>query len=424
MKVTFCAYDRADYFCGPNAWLRRLLPDLRGQGIDVRVLCITHSDPASCPTVVALQKQGIACTSVVKHDFIEDRIRWILVSLRDDPPDLFVPHLMLPALYAARWVREAGIPTIGVMHSSDNFYYGLLSEFVLGSPEYNLSALVTVSRYLEYQVISRKPQKTIIRRIPRGVPVPSLTPHYPDGVLRLIDSGRLTEEAKRISEVTHALCKVVRVVHGTEAYIYGDGEGRFAVEKILSQEGEDIPVFFKGSVDSDTIQEHLLNGHIFVLLSDYEGLPISLMEAMACGLVPVCLEIKGGVSELIDNGLNGFKVSDRSDSLIAAVEKLRGDRGLWMQLSTQARATIENKYAHKGCVSLWGQLFEELVPSNRESREIVLPRQIKLPPINSGLAREDQRSLSGFSLVKRNLTGVLKNLGRHLSPFISRSPSS
>ena len=160
MKVTFCAYDRADYFCGPNTWLRRLLPDLRRQVIDIRVLFITHSDPASCPTLVALRQQGIACTSVVKHDFIEDRIRWILESLRVDPPDLFVPHLMLPALYAARWVRKAGIPTIGVMHSSDSFYYGLLSQFVLGSPEYNLSALVAVSRYLEDQVISRKPKET------------------------------------------------------------------------------------------------------------------------------------------------------------------------------------------------------------------------------------------------------------------------
>jgi glycosyltransferase involved in cell wall biosynthesis len=309
------------------------------------------------------------------------------------------------------------------MHSSDSFYQGLLSEFVLGFPEYNLSALVVVSRYLEDQAISRKPQTTIIRRIPCGVPLPSLTTHYPDGVLRLVYAGRLTEEAKRITEVTRALCKVARVVHGTEAYIYGDGEGRLAVEKILSQEGKNSSVFFKGSVDSDTIQDHLLNGHIFVLLSDYEGLPISLMEAMACGLVPVCLEIKGGVSELIDDGLNGFKVSDRSDSLIEAVEKLRGDRGLWKQLSTQARATIENEYVHERCVSLWGQLFEELVPSNRVKREIVLPGQIKLPPVNSGLAREDQRSLRGFSLVKSNLAGALRNLGRHLSPFISRSPS-
>ena len=50
--------------------------------------------------------------------------------------------------------------------------------------------------------------------------------------------GRLAEEAKRISEVTRALCRAVREVPGTEAKIYGDGPERLVVEQILREEGE------------------------------------------------------------------------------------------------------------------------------------------------------------------------------------------
>lgn len=420
MKVTFCAYDLSGYFGGPNTWLRRLLPSLKKQGMDVSILFITHSDPALCPTVMALKNQGVHCRAVFGHQFTEQRTQWILKSLCESPPDVFVPNLMLPALYAARWVKEAGIPTVGVMHSDDEFYYGLLDEFVCGRPEYRLSALVCVSEYLEQKVLLREQGEIIIRKIPCGAPLPETSAHGSDGPLRLIYAGRLKEQQKRISEVTRALCRTVREIPGTEAYIYGDGPERPAVENILLHEGKSLPVYLKGPVDSDAIQQHLLNGHIFVLLSDYEGLPISLMEAMACGLVPVCLKISSGIPELINDGVNGLLVSDRGDSFVNAVRRLREDKGLWERLSTAACATIKNSYSHEGCMKSWIGLFEDMVKQQYAQSTICLSRQIELPPVHPGLAREDNRIPTGLVLVKNRVKCLFGFGKRILKLFLTK----
>jgi colanic acid/amylovoran biosynthesis glycosyltransferase len=407
MRVTFCAYDDYGYFCGPNAWLRRLLPDLKKQGVDVGVLFIAHSDPELCPTIVALQNRGIPCKAVSGLEFTKQRVKWILKSLREDPPDVFVPNLMVAAFYAAKWVKEYGVPTVGVMHSDDDFYYALLNEFVCGRPDYRLSALVCVSDYLEHQALLWKSNATIIRRIPYGVPITETYCHWSDGPLRLVYTGRLKEQQKRITEVTRALCKAVRKVPGTEAYVYGDGPERTNVENILLHEGKNLPVFLKGLVDSDLIQENLLEGHIFVLLSDYEGLPISLMEAMACGLVPVCLKISSGIPELINDSTNGLLVNDRNDSFVNAVRKLREDRDLWERLSSAACATIKDGYDRGSCVESWMRLFEEVKSLRHVRGNIRVPWRIELPPVNPGLAREDNRTLRGLALVKNRVKCML-----------------
>jgi colanic acid/amylovoran biosynthesis glycosyltransferase len=420
MKVTFCAHDVANYISGPNTWLRRLLPDLKKQGVDVNVLFITHSEPALCPTVTALQNQGISCKIQSEYKYTEQHVQWILGSLRENPPDVFVSNLMVPAYYAARWAKEAGIPTVGVMHSDDKFYYGLLDEFVCGNPEYRLSALICVSEYLNHQVLLRKPSDTIIRKIPCGVPIPRSSALWPQSPLRLIYAGRLVEEAKCISEVTRALCRTVKEIPGTEAYIYGEGKERPAVERILLHEGKTLPVYLKGPVDSDKIQQHLLSGHIFVLLSDYEGLPISLMEAMACGLVPVCLKVPSGIPELVNDGTNGLLVPDRGNSFINAVRSLREDKGLWERLSKAACDKIKNGYSHENCVKLWITLLDDLNSQRNGRKMIHIPNRIELPPAHQDLAREDQRTPTGLALLKRRAKRLFGFGKRTLKFFLPR----
>jgi glycosyltransferase involved in cell wall biosynthesis/SAM-dependent methyltransferase len=427
MKVTFCAYDRPGYFGGPNAWLRRLLPDLQKQGMEITVLFLTSAEPEVCPTVIALENQGISCKAITGLEYTAQRIRWILDSLSICPPDVFVPHLMVPAFYASRWVKEAGIPTVGVLHSDDAFHYGLLDEYVFGKQDFRLSALVCVSKYLEHQVCLRGPTTTIVRRIPCGVPVPAASSHWSDSPLRLIYTGRLNEQQKRITEVVRALCSVVKQIPSTEAYLYGDGPERFAVENILSREGENLPVYLKGHVDSEVIQQRLLEGQVFVMLSDYEGLPISLMEAMACGLVPVCFKIASGIPELVTSGKNGMLVADRQDSFVMAVKDLKEDQDMWKRLSNAARTTIKNGYTHDGCVNLWIQLLTEVEKLKQSPLAISVPSRITIPPVHPGLAREDNRKPTGLSALKnqiKKMLGYVKRIITYCMPGQNTTPKS
>ena len=124
LKVTFCAYDKPDNVGGPVSWLQRLAPALRDRGFDVRCLFILHWGDTG-PTLSSLRSAGIQCDAVSGLDRTEERARWILERLGENPPDIFVPNLVVAAYFAARCAREAEIPTIGVLHSDDAFYRGI-----------------------------------------------------------------------------------------------------------------------------------------------------------------------------------------------------------------------------------------------------------------------------------------------------------
>ncbi len=389
LKVTFCAYDSPGTMGGPVAWIQRLFPALRARGIESRCLFLTWGEVGS--TTLALRAQGFDCPAVPCHDHTEKRLRWILEQLRETPPHVFVPNLVLPAFFAGRWVRSAGIPTVGVLHSDDRFYRGLQGEFVFGRREYCLSAVVCVSQELEQQVLSAHPRHTRVRRIPCGAPLPPARVERHPRNLRLAYVGRLVEEAKRISELTRAFCRVVHEVPDTEAVLYGDGEDKGTVESILATEAKGLPVKMGGRVDSDRIQDQLLQCDVIVLLSDYEGLPIALMEAMACGCVPVCLRIRSGIPELVEDGVTGLLVNDRGDSFVAAIRRLREEPGLWERLSRAARAKIEAEYSSEFCAGQWADLLRSLHANSGPRRPIKIPRRIKLPPTHPGFAHEDPR---------------------------------
>ena len=330
-----------------------LLPILRQRGIDVRVLCF-KSTPG-LPTARSLRQAGFNCATVSEREikYTKQRVRWIFDRLAEDPPDVFVVNAVYPAAYyAGRWLREAGIPTVGICHGAGQMatglYQGLLDEFVLARTAYQVSALVCVSDWVQHNVLNQLRNGVLVRNIPCGVPIPESVAKKPNGRLRLAYVGRLAEEQKQISEVTHGLCRAVREVPGTEVLIYGDGPARAAVEQILREQGNGLPVQLVGFVENDQIPRHLLECHAVVLLSDYEGLGVALLEGMASGVVPLGLRGAPGVTEFVVDGQAGLLVDDRGDAFVAAVRRLRKDPALWERLARAAHAKVADyseKYA-------------------------------------------------------------------------------
>ena len=419
MKVTFCTRDYADVSGGHNTWLCRFLPYLRRRGIESRVLCFPLSPEKEFPTVRSLRQAGFSCTTVSEEEmkYTEQRVRWILERLADDPPDVFVCSAVIPAAYyAGRWLREAGIPTVGICHGGGMYhlYPGLLDQFVFGEAAYQVSAFVCVSKALEQAVLERHPKGILVRSIPYGVPIPESVVKKPNRRLRLAYVGRLAEEQKRISEVTRGFCRAVREVPGTEALIYGDGPARAAVEQILREEGDGLPVELVGFVENDQIQKHLLKCHAVVLLSDHEGLPVSLLEGMACGAVPIGLRGAPGVTELVLDGLTGLLVGDRGDGFVAVVRRLREDPALWERLARSARAHVKTEYSEETCAARWQELLEELVNSRPPRKPLRIPRPLHLPPVHPAyssyrdirVVRPHQRVIRGVRRCVNHMTAL------------------
>jgi colanic acid/amylovoran biosynthesis glycosyltransferase len=238
----------------------------------------------------------------------------------------------------------------------------------------------------------------LLQSIPCGVPIPEKVAKKP-GRLKIAYVGRLVEEQKRISEVARGLCQAVREVPGTEALIYGDGPARGAVEQILREEGNALPVQLVGYVESNQISRLLSECHAVVLLSDHEGLGLSLLEGMACGVVPIALRGASGVSEFVEDGVTGMLVGDRGKDFVAAVGRLREDPALWQRLAGSARAKVEAEYSEKVCVDRWLELFRQLLDGRGPRQPLRTPRWLGLPPVHPALASLDRRR--GREIIQR-----------------------
>jgi glycosyltransferase involved in cell wall biosynthesis len=359
MRVSFTTFDAPDFVGGPNSWLRTVVPFLQRAGWLVDVFFVIERGPAeACPCYRALTDLGVRCRAIPSSATAYAQVRWLLQELAESPPSAFVINLSGVGYLASRWVARAGIPTVGIMHSDDSFYDQIFADFVVGSNGKSLSDLVCVSEFL-YRAAATAHTATSVHLIPYGVPIPEQSANVSTGPLRLIYVGRLVEEQKQILSITRVLCRVVRELEGIDAVIYGNGPDRERVRRCLEEENVGERVRLGGQVDNADIQRVMLDASVLVLLSDYEGLPIALLEAMACGLIPVCLRIRSGVGQLIEHGKTGFLVDDRGDEFVATIRAIASNSELRTRVSCAAKERIVAEYSDEANASRWMALLED-----------------------------------------------------------------
>ena len=258
MKVMFCAYDRPNYINGPNVWLQRLLPELRARSVEVKILFLRGNDNPACPTLSALRLAGFTCESFRGLPYTEHQLRWILERVQADPPDVFVPNLVIPAYFASQWIKAAGIPTVGVLHSDDPFYRAILDSYVNPHEGDYLSVVVAVSRFLESMCLESRESQTPVRFIPYGVPVPERAAKPPDIGLSMVYSGRLVDRQKRITDTVRALCQIARALPTATATLFGSGPLEAEIRAIIHDQGCAEAVKLGGLIEPAVLQERML----------------------------------------------------------------------------------------------------------------------------------------------------------------------
>lgn len=414
MKILFIYYDWPNYYGGPIVNARRLLPELQFRGHEIHCLIFYFGEYP--PSARYLEKQGVHC-HLQKYDrYTERKITVILEKNSEIQPDVFVPNISVSGWFAARWVRESGVPTIAVHRSDDSFHWAMVDEFVTGKQEWTLTGLVCVSEDLRQRVAARKPRHTKLCVIPSGVPVTEQC-SLQTGPLKLVYVGRLVQQQKRILDLVDALARVMRTHYDLTATLIGDGTERQAVQQRIDHYDLKERIKVLGTLPAEDIQAFLSRFHVLVLLSDYEGTPGSVMDGMAAGLVPVCLDISGGVQELIMHEKTGLLVRDRAQSFIDAITRLANDTGLRKRLATNAREHVAKHFSLKVAADRWETLCNELVKDTNYRLPLFIPKKFSLPPVRPGLAREDHRK-SSFTL--RTIRALSRQFQRKQFKAISR----
>lgn len=142
--------------------------------------------------------------------------------------------------------------------------------------------------------------------------------------------------------------------------IYGEGVERQNLEKLIHEKNLEKRVVLVGNVQD--VIEKIQNAELFVLSSDFEGMPNALIEAMAMGLPCISTDCPiGGPRELIDNNINGclVKVGDVS-GLAIKMDELLKDSSLRNMIGKNA-LTIRDKLSEHRIGTAWLKYCEEVV---------------------------------------------------------------
>jgi len=165
----------------------------------------------------------------------------------------------------------------------------------------------------------------------------------------LILVGRLVE-IKRINLFLHAVALAAKSRPDITAAIVGEGPQRPALEQLARDLGIAQRVRFAGL--QQDVGAWLNGSKIFVLTSRSEGLSLSLMEAMLCGL-PAVVSNVGDLGDIVKDGANGYLVGNGSpDTFAARFVDILGDPGRYSAFSHAARREALRYKIHTA-VSLW-----------------------------------------------------------------------
>jgi glycosyltransferase involved in cell wall biosynthesis len=126
--------------------------------------------------------------------------------------------------------------------------------------------------------------------------------------------------------------------------IVGDGEDRELIEHLVAHLGIQDHVRLVGYQSPEEVRSQLERADVFVLPSFAEGVPVSLMEAMAVGL-PVVTTSIAGVRELVEDGISGYVVNPGDPVALSerVLELLEGPE-LRMTMGKQGRAKVEAEF--------------------------------------------------------------------------------
>lgn len=135
----------------------------------------------------------------------------------------------------------------------------------------------------------------------------------------IVAVGRLNPQKNHIMLI-RAFAECPEINQEYKLVIYGEGELRLKLEKIISDLGIAESVLLPGNVPD--VCEKIRKTSLYVLPSNFEGMPNALIEAMALGLPCISTDCPiGGPSELIENGVNGVLIP--TDDKLRLIEKMK-----------------------------------------------------------------------------------------------------
>jgi glycosyltransferase involved in cell wall biosynthesis len=172
--------------------------------------------------------------------------------------------------------------------------------------------------------------------------------------------GRLAPE-KELASLVKGFAGVAALRPRAMLVLVGDGPCREEIQSIAGRLAEEGRIRFTGPVPSSAVHEWVQIADVFALVSSLEGLPVSLIEAMATGLPVVVSDIPAN-RQLVDPGVEGLVVELRNiEAIGSALNSILSDSGARRRMGAAARARIGETFSTDRVVGLYEGLFAKVL---------------------------------------------------------------
>jgi glycosyltransferase involved in cell wall biosynthesis len=177
--------------------------------------------------------------------------------------------------------------------------------------------------------------------------------------------ARLSPE-KDIPTLLHAVALVLQRNPSFALTIVGDGPCRKSLEKLALELGISSHVAFLGEMDD--VARRLQGASMFLLSSLSEGIPLTILEAMATGL-PVVATRVGGIPEVVVDRQTGLLVPPgQPESLANAIAELSANRDFADSLGVNGRQRVETMFDVRAMVRSYEELYVDCLRRTRRGR--------------------------------------------------------
>jgi glycosyltransferase involved in cell wall biosynthesis len=341
------------------------------------------------------------------------RVQWLTDVVRREQIQALVPNYFLSGFCAARRLRPTGLQTVAVLHSDDPAYDCILEGAARRNPDFPTDRIVAVSAMLYDRAKWAFPEPEHVYQIPYGIPLSRRVAAPPRQSVRIVYTGRIIQYQKRILDTVRAACSACRRYPNATFDFYGSGPELEECQQIAQTEQLQDRVRFLGFRKSEEVRQALPDYHAILLLSEFEGLPVALLEAMSAGVVPICSRIKSGIPEIVHDGVSGILVDDRERDVSDAIGRILDHPDQWALLSGGARR-IATGFSLESCTEKWERVIESLGNAPLESARGGLWTRRALPRSYPAFAWDEMRGPSWNERGARRLRGLRDRLRRYV----------
>ena len=277
----------------------------------------------------------------------EDRIAQMIGICREIQPQVIIAALGGAAFDFLRFAPTSCLRVAMIQSDDVNVY----NQVIRYAPW--IDVVVGVS-----QEICRKAKealgtvKTAVSYQPYGVPMPE-APTVPVRAshLRVLYLGRLYEEQKRVSLMARIIRKSLESPFPIQWTIAGDGNELPGLQENFADHPERVT--FLGEIPYPQVPGLFARHDVYFLCSDYEGLPLSLLEAMGAGLVPVVSDLPSGISEVV-NPLNGIRIPINDEAgYLQSLLRLAAEPDSLDEMAGQAITAVRENFSVEAMTRRW-----------------------------------------------------------------------